>query len=62
MSTKQGSGPDKSSKPWEQIVDVDQVPRIISKLCHEGADDITISSPNLEDVFVNLIASKSNKA
>ena len=56
------SNSDKSSEPWEQIVDVDQVPRIVSKLCHEGADDITISSPNLEDVFVNLIASRTNEA
>ena len=62
IAYRTASNSDKSSKPWEQIVDVDQVPRIISKLCHEGADDITISSPNLEDVFVNLIASKSNKA
>lgn len=56
------SNSDKSSEPWEQIVDVDQVPRIISKLCDEGADDITISSPNLEDVFINLIESKTNEA
>lgn len=62
IAYRTASNSDKSSKPWEQIVDVDQVPRIVSKLCHEGADDITISSPNLEDVFVNLIASKSNKA
>ena len=56
------SDSDKSSEPWKQIVDVDQVPRIVSKLCHEGADDITISSPNLEDVFINLIESKTNEA
>ncbi|MER0102501.1 hypothetical protein, partial [Corynebacterium sp. KPL2734] len=62
IAYRTASNSDKSSKPWEQTVDVDQVPRIVSKLCHEGADDITISSPNLEDVFVNLIASKSNKA
>ncbi|MER0102182.1 MULTISPECIES: ABC transporter ATP-binding protein [Corynebacterium] len=56
------SNTDKGSAPWEQIVDVDQVPRIISKLYLEGAEDITISSPSLEDVFVNLVASKTNKA
>ena len=56
------SNSDKSSEPCEQIVGVDEVPRIVSKLCDEGAGDITISSPNLEDVFVNLIASQTNEA
>ena len=62
IAYRTASNSDKSSEPCEQIVGVDEVPRIVSKLCDEGAGDITISSPNLEDVFVNLIASQTNEA
>ena len=40
---------------FEQIVDEESIPRVVSELCGEGITDITITSANLEDLFVAAV-------